>query len=62
MNRDCTYCRKPHRGRAWLGLLGTLQCDRLWCRLRSGHLMRMHGLQWKSFTITIPYIGRWNGR
>jgi hypothetical protein len=35
----CSYCGKPLRKRSWLSFVGTCQCSRLWCRLRSGHLL-----------------------
>lgn len=36
----CTYCGKPLRRRAWLSFVGTAQCDRLSCRVHTGHLWR----------------------
>ena len=38
VTRMCSKCGKPLRKRYWFGFIGdSAQCDRLFCRLRSGH-------------------------
>ena len=58
----CTHCRKPLRDQYWIGMFGGIaQCDRLWCRFKTGHLLWMkwhRRVAWKRITISIPYIVR----
>ena len=36
---NCSYCGKICSRRCWISFVGTCQCHRLICRLRSGHLL-----------------------
>ncbi len=47
----CSYCKLPIRKRWWISIPGlapdSTQCDRLWCRLFSGHLWWALKCWWK---------------
>lgn len=67
----CSYCGKPRRGRWFWSLDGrSEQCDRLRCRLRTGHWLWMNyrrRLVWRPLftscwlTIRYPRLEPWNG-
>ena len=51
MNRSCSRCGKPLRARRWISFCSnTIQCDRLLCRLKSGHWL------WMNFQIQQPIV------
>ena len=60
-DNNCSYCGKPLRKRYWIGMFTTgQQCDRFFCRLRTGHIFfgTKFSLKHKKVSITIPYIGK----
>jgi hypothetical protein len=64
-DRCCSKCKRPLRGRYWIGLLeATSQCDRVICRIRSGHLFWMtfhRRLAWKpllTIRISRPWLAK----
>ena len=43
LSGECSYCKKPIRRKGWFNPFVspiTDQCDRWWCRFRTGHLFR----------------------
>lgn len=56
----CSYCGKEVRKRYWFNPFNRgIQCDRLVCRLRSGHWLRWHfrlKLVRRKFTISVPWL------
>jgi hypothetical protein len=63
---NCSYCHRPLevRKRSWFNpFTGSVQCDRRWCRVRSGHMLWWWGLELVSWTLTIrircPLYLRW---
>lgn len=51
---NCDKCGKPLRRRYWINPFtsprSSAQCDRLWCRIRSGHWLWMNyqrKFQWR---------------
>lgn len=42
---SCTYCDREAGKRYWISFMGTVQCARRLCRIRTGHL-------W-------PWLSRW---
>jgi hypothetical protein len=64
-NRTCSYCGKPLRGRYWIGFIGDgSQCDRMICRIRSGHLFwfvfhrRIAWKPWINIKISRPWLAK----
>lgn len=59
--RICSYCNKPLRKQYWFNPFAcndNYQCDRFWCRVRTGHILFNTKYKFKSITLSIPYIGR----
>lgn len=57
-DRKCSYCNKPLRKRYWFAILGSdnHQCDRILCRIKTGHLLFMMGykIEYKWFKFRLP--------
>jgi hypothetical protein len=57
MTSTCTYCKKPITKKSWIGMLGTQQCSRFLCRIKSGHwLYWTFGLKIIKKPINIPWL------
>lgn len=59
---SCSYCGKPLRFKAWFNPFArpiTDQCDRLICRLKTGHWLQYEHhrrIVMRKFTISIPTV------
>jgi hypothetical protein len=50
--QECDLCHRPIRKRYWFGLVVPVcQCERAWCRFRSGH--------WFWLTFGARIVWRW---